>query len=193
MTANEVFHAKKGDKEVPMMKLTRDFFYFESDEFQAVQLNYSSSQSTNFLSSVILPRNGKTVDDAIEYLMNKPDTLNKFSKRKGKLELPKFKIEYSTSISGALKQLGMSRMFTFPLPNIATPKNLKVDEIIHKTYLEVNEKGAEAAAVTVAHLRAMAIIERPAPFHMRVDKPFLFLIEEKNTGIILFLGKIENL
>jgi len=175
-----------------MMKLSRDFFYFESDEFQAVQLNYSSAQPSNFVSSVLLPRNGKTVDDAIEYLVKKPDTLNKFSKRKGKLEFPRFKIEYSTSVGDALKHLGMSKMFTGPLPNIATPKNLKVDEIIHKTYLEVNEKGAEAAAITVAHLRAMAILERPAPFHMRVDRPFLFLIEEKNTGIILFLGKIEN-
>jgi len=191
-TVNETFHATKGDKELPMMKLNREFQYFESDEFQAVQLNYSSSSTTDFTSSVILPQPGKTVDGVLESIQNKPEVLNHFSKRKGKLELPRFKVEYSTSVKAALEQLGLSRMFHHALPNIAEPKNLVVDEIIHKTYLEVNEKGAEAAAVTVATMRSLAVLEKPAPFHMRVDRPFLFLIEEKNSGLILFLGKIEN-
>jgi serpin B len=63
-----------------------------------------------------------------------------------------------------------------------------IDKVKHKSYVEVNEEGTEAAAVTVVEMREISI--HPSDFHMRVDRPFIFLIRENKSQTILFIGKV---
>lgn len=67
-----------------------------------------------------------------------------------------------------------------------------VEQVIHKTYIDVNERGTEAAASTVVGLRAGSAPPVDAPFEMNVNRPFLFMIRDRQTGVVLFLGAIEN-
>ncbi|MNY46401.1 Serpin (serine protease inhibitor) [compost metagenome] len=73
-----------------------------------------------------------------------------------------------------------------------TPDPIYISRIIHKTYVDVNEKGTEASASTLVEMLAGAAPSVKLPFQMTVDRPFLFVIEDRQTGVWLFLGAIEN-
>ncbi len=107
--------------------------------------------------------------------------------------MPKFTIEFGTPLNQTLSQLGLECLFQRnQFSNLTEPGDLYIDFIIHKTFLEVNEKGAEAAAVTAVTMRAAAKLHIMEEFHMTVDSPFVFVIREVETGIVLFIGVINN-
>lgn len=106
--------------------------------------------------------------------------------------LPKFTIEYALRLNDVLKPLGMAEAFDpcradfgnmFPAP----PGTFYIDDVRHKTFVDVNEEGTEAAAAT-----SVGIGLTSAPARIEVDRPFIFAIRERLTGSILFLGKIMN-
>jgi serpin B len=74
---------------------------------------------------------------------------------------------------------------------LSQPNDLYIGYVLHKTFLEVNEKGAEAAAVTAVAMKARK--RATNNFTMRVDRPFLFTIHEQTTGLILFIGHFESI
>ncbi len=118
--------------------------------------------------------------------------MSSFSEQSGTLLLPKFKLEYEITLNDVLKSMGMKIAF---IPGQADftkmytgPFDLFIDEVKHKTYVNVDEEGTEAAAVTSVSIGLTSA--GGSGFAMRFYRPFVFVIRERNSGSILFIGKI---
>ena len=131
--------------------------------------------------------------------------IDKLQKRKTHVLLPKFKLETKYEMNDTLKAMGMVRAFTDPgmadgadftgMCASQDPRlRLCISKVIHKAFVEVNEKGTEAAAATAVIMKMAEKIERNTPFTptFQADRPFLFVIRDKKTGSILFIGRITN-
>jgi serine protease inhibitor len=119
------------------------------------------------------------------------------SKRGVVLKMPKFKISYKMENMGEdLMAMGLSRPFSFHPENFtklfSNPTNdLKINRVIHQSFIEVDEKGTEAAAATIVEV--IELSNSPSgPMNITLDRPFVFFIQEKHSGAILFMGKLEN-
>ena len=114
--------------------------------------------------------------------------ITQFSKQKGFIRLPRFKTDYDITLNDALKTLGMEEAFSNKANFSGMGKNFAISEVKHKTYVEVNEEGTEAAAVTSVGISALAVgsMLQP-PFRMIVDRPFFCAIR---AGRVLFMGSI---
>jgi serpin B len=112
----------------------------------------------------------------------------------GTIILPRFKLEYYTSLKTPLKALGMAPAFDkqqADFSNLCPPPRVYIDDVIHKTFVEVNEEGTEAAAVTAVKMVGMMAPRRSEKtFTMVVDRPFFVAIDDRETGALLFLGAI---
>ena len=173
-----------------MMNTSNENLYFENDDFQAIELPYGKE---NFSMIVILPKKEKDINEFISNL-NLEDWnswLTGFSKQNGSLVLPKFKIEYELEMNDVLKILGMPNAFTADadFSKMTKKQKLFISNVKHKTFVDVNEEGTEAAAVTVVEMKLTSF--KPG-FFMKVNRPFVFAIKEKETNSILFIGKIVN-
>ncbi|KAK3606706.1 hypothetical protein CHS0354_013549 [Potamilus streckersoni] len=106
------------------------------------------------------------------------------------VSLPKFKIEASFELSKVLSKLGMSDVFDenkADLSGMTNQKNVYLSQVFHKAFVEVNEEGTEAAAATGAVIKKRSL---PVMHSFDADHPFLFLIMDKRSGVILFLGRL---
>jgi serpin B len=105
--------------------------------------------------------------------------------------IPKFKAEYELSLKDALVSLGMEEAFTgaADFTKINEGGNIFISEVKHKTYIDVNEKGTEAAAVTSVEMKLTAILD---PIEFIADRPFLYTIRDTETGSILFSGIFDT-
>lgn len=190
-TRNDKFFIAEGKSILcEMMNTSEKNLYFENDDFQAIDLPYGKE---NFSMIVILPKEGKDINEFISNL-NPEDWilwLTKFSKQNGSLYLPKFKIEYELEMNDVLKALGMPNAFTADadFSKMTKKQKLYISNVKHKTFVDVNEEGTEAAAVTVVEMKLTSF--KPG-FTMKVNRPFVFAIKEKETNTILFIGKIIN-
>ncbi|HAR87010.1 MAG TPA: proteinase IV, partial [Clostridium sp.] len=109
------------------------------------------------------------------------------------VSFPKFEMEYGTKeLKGSLVALGMKDIFSDRANLSGIRENIYVSSVLHQGKIEVNEKGSEAAAVTIVEVRetAMPIINDPKEFI--ADRPFVFIIEDEESGTILFMGKLEE-
>lgn len=112
-----------------------------------------------------------------------------------KFLIPKFKTTFGFEASNILKGLGLTLPFCggglTEMVDSPSPEKLSVSQVFHKTFIEVNEEGTEAAAVTATVFKATSLtIEKTIDFV--ADHPFLFLIRDESTGVILFLGSMMN-
>jgi serpin B len=117
-----------------------------------------------------------------------------FNDEAGTLNLPKFRLEYSVQLKSPLQALGMKTAFD-PLQAdfSGIAPQLYISAVLQKTFVEVKEEGTEAAAVTGIDVEAAGIeMPPPHPFEMIVNRPFLFLIEDNQTGTILFMGVMHD-
>ena len=186
---------KGGTKEVQFMTQTKNFNYYEDNNVQVVELPYKNDSTSAI---VILPKEKIDVDT---YLKSLDDNvlntiLNGFTSKRVSLSLPKFEIEFESKFKEILKRLGMVQAFdiTADFNGIKCSGGIKVNDVIHKTYLKVDEKGTEAAAITAVDMIATtALVEI---IRMNVNRPFLFLLRStklpKNNDL-LFLAKVANL
>ena len=157
-----------------------------------VELPYGEDR--NFVMDVIIPADGVSVDEFVTGLDN--ELLGKFSAglQTGeiRLMLPSFKAEYEIFLNAALQRLGMKEAFTSSADFSAMSKdNLMISEVKQKTFIEVNEEGSEAAAITSVGMMRTSL--GPEPFSFTVDRPFVFLIRERTSGTLLFMGIVRNL
>lgn len=194
LTKKEDFYLKDGTKaEVSMMSLTEELRYMENDLFQAVQLPYDGE---TMHMTILLPT--EKVEMATFHqnftVNNWTNWQREFVEVEGTVMLPKFKISYETELNGILQQLGMERAFRkdAEFNQLIDEENpVWVSSVKQKTYLEVDEKGTEAAAVTGID---MVTESAPTPtdrtFLMEVNRPFTLLITDEETEAILFLGEI---
>jgi serpin B len=168
-----------------MMHQSGHYDYFKGDSFQAVRLPYGAKRMSMIL---LLPDTGTDLNGFLATIT--PDNWNawitKLQDAPGEVALPRFTSDYSAALKEPLTKLGMGIAFD---PNHADFTNLADGAYIafvqHKTFVEVNEEGTEAAAATGVGVGATAI--RP-PFHMTLDHPFFYAIRDDKTGAILFLG-----
>jgi serine protease inhibitor len=179
-------------KNVPMMTQNNKLKYYQDNDIQIVQMPYGKNASYSM--DIILPKNTKSFVDTLRY-----SQLNEYSKKlkekDGTLLLPRFKTEFAKNLNDSLQQLGMQKVFKdeAELTGISQVKS-KVSEVIHKTFLEVNEEGSEAAAVTSVGGDVTTSVGDPSDsFYMNVNKPFVILIKENKTNIPLFLGVINKI
>jgi len=187
---DKFFYAEGKSVLCDMMKTSEKNLYFENEDFQAVDLPYGKE---NFSMIIILPKKEKDINEFISNL-NIEDWnswLSGFSKQKGSLVLPKFKIEYDIEMNDVLKVLGMGNAFSFSadFSKMTKKQKLYISNVKHKTFVDVNEEGTEAAAVTVVEMKMTFV---GPGFFMKVNRPFVFAIKEKETNSIIFIGKIVN-
>jgi len=164
--------------------------YFTTSTFEAVDLAYADSI---YSMSIFLPKVGVSVNELANTLsLNNWNTwLDSFQPQEMFFSMPKFKMTYKEKLNRSLAELGMGIAFGpgADFSGINGTGGLYIDEAIHKSFIEVNEEGTEAAAVT-----SIGIVETSLPsipiFY--ADRPFLFTIRENKTGSILFFGKLMN-
>ncbi|GAA0770228.1 serpin family protein [Clostridium subterminale] len=192
------FTNSKGDKiEIDFMrKIAADdkTFYGEKDDFKAIKMPYDSGKVSMY---AVLPKEDSSIDNFINNLdMNKWNSIKKSigkEKEAVNVSFPKFEMEYGTKeLKGPLVALGMKDIFSDRANLSGIRENIYVSSVLHQGKIEVNEKGSEAAAVTIVEVRetAMPIINDPKEFI--ADRPFVFIIEDEESGIILFMGKLEE-
>jgi len=195
-TKEKPFYLATGQQEkVQMMSRFGHYMYLENNLFQAVMLPYGDNKQ--IVMYVFLPKGKVTLEQFMAKLTvtNWQKWLSEFNYREGTVELPRFKAEYSTSLVDVLKTLGMNDAF---LPSKADFSGISIsalldkmyiDQIIHKTFIEVNEEGTEAAAVTAAVIFGAAIdMNTPPRFQFIADHPFFYAIVDRKSGAILFMG-----
>ncbi len=190
-TKDEEFHVAGGESAmVPMMHRTHEFRYLDGDGFQAIELPYLGGQSSMV---VLVP---KEVDGlaALEAKLMAADLdawIGKMDGRQISLGMPRFKTECSFQLVPELKALGMKDAFVYPAADftgMSETKELYIGLVIHKSFVEVNEIGTEAAAATAVLMLKGGMPPEPVP--LTIDRPFLFLIRDEKTGAVLFLGRI---
>src|SRR5262249_5997757 len=116
---------------------------------------------------------------------------SRFHERKGTLDLPRFTMRYSADLKAPLWTMGIKSALT-PNADFSGMSNsrLYLSKIEHQSFVEVNEQGTEAAAVTTGIVSMSAVLNEPPPFQMVVDRPFLFVISDQKTKSILFMGMV---
>ena len=189
LTRDDYFTLNDGtQKPCKMMVQNGDFQYFANSDFQAVDLPYGAG---NFRMSILLPNPLFNIDSLIAQFnqQNWDMWMGSFSKSSGILKLPKFTMEYKIKLNDVLSDLGMAVAFNdqADFTKMSPPGNLFISRVKHKTFVKVNEEGTEAAAVTSV---AITLTSSGGEFAMRVDRPFIFVIHEKRSKAILFMGKI---
>lgn len=177
-----------------MMRQENEFSYFENDLFQAIDLPYGNEK---FSMTIFLPKPEVDIDSLISQFNqeNWGNWLGSFASDSGKLYFPKFTLEYKIKLNDVLTALGMGIAFDGSRADFSgiadltqLPGNLYITKVLHKTFIEVNEEGTEAAAVTSVEIGITAL--PPSGFVMRVNRPFVFAIRESHSQTILFMGKI---
>jgi len=176
---------------VPMMRNTESYGYAEDDNYQAIELSYDGGE----LSMVILlPQVGQfeAFEDALDG--NRiADLIRRIGHQQVALTMPKFTYESKFMMKKTLSDMGMRDAFLGGVANfsgINGQRTLFIDEIIHQAFVDVDEAGTEAAAATVVIIAELAAPAEPK--QVTVDRPFIFLIRDIETGTILFVGRVLN-
>ncbi len=189
------FHLPNGDsKQHPVMFREGEFPYLEGDGFQAVGIPYGKNGRLSMY--IFLPGPEQTLQSLYEKLdpAEWNTWLASFQETEGSVGLPRCKFGYEASFNDVLKELGMEIAFDDTAADFSgmrpVPPRLFIAEVKHKTFVEVDEKGTEAAGATSVEIRLeSAPLNR---FSMTVDRPFFFSIVDNKTGSILFLGSVTD-
>ncbi len=189
-TRDEAFTLLSGSKTTcKMMYLKGAMEYTATDQCQVIDIPYGDA---GFSMTIVLPKSGVSIDDFVGKLTQQQWNLwiADLAEKEGELYLPKFTLEYRKKLNDVLKGMGMAIAFspTFAdFTKIDAGGGLFISEVQHKTFVQVDEEGTEAAAVTSVGIGRTSIGDN---FVMKADRPFIFVIRENNTGAILFMGKI---
>lgn len=177
--------------QVPTMTLEKPFNFYSHADFQMLEMPYGSGKYSML---IFLPETGKKTGDVISLLNteNLNSWISKLSEQKKKVFLPKFEFKFDDSLVDELTALGMTDAFNDAKANLSGISNaakLMISEVMHKSYIKVDERGTEAAAVTGITVGVTSVGPDTS---FRVDHPFVFAIREKDTKAILFIGKVMN-
>lgn len=194
-TRDGTFHLANGStKQVPMMFRSGRYSHYYGDDFQAVNLPYGDGRMSMY---IFLPARDSNLNTFLGTLNpeNWENWISQFREQEISLRVPKFKLEYGTKeLNDALITLGMGVAFDANRANFSRMasledlgQNLYIDKVSHKTFIEVNEEGTEAAAVTV-----VGIVKTSLPPEFTADRPFFFAIRDNETGTVLFMGTVVD-
>ena len=176
---------------VNMMNATDTFAYASDDKAQYLDMPYGNK---SFSMTVILPTATKTTDDVLNQLNSSSFSkiVSEMKVQKVHVFFPRFKVKNTFMLNAMLQSMGMKKAFqeNAEFDGIASMKPLFVSFVQHDTYVEVTEEGTEAAAVTTIGVGTTSV--GPTEPYFIANKPFLFVIRERSTGVILFVGKMGN-
>lgn len=191
-TRAEPFHGIAGSAPVPLMQRTGKLRYTETDDLQVVEVPYGGDA---FAMTVLLPRGGMDLKRVVAEL-DEPRfqaLVATLTVREVELFLPRFRMEYHRTLNDDLKTLGMTHAFDPERADFtrihpaARELGLHVTSVIQKTFVQVDEEGTEAAAATSVEVGIVSMPVRPV---VRVDRPFLFVLRERLSGTVLFVGTV---
>ena len=193
MTSDAEFNGSHKVSKVRMMSRKAYMNYAEYMGCQLVELPYEGGRYSMY---VLLPPQDMDINELIEYLSEEAYTtaLSALKSTDVLLKMPKVKVETSLLLNNSLQEMGIRTAFTpaADFSAIAEMGPLSLGLVKQKCYVDISEKGTEAAAVTSAQIRMTSA--RPAPYvRMTVDRPFLFFITDTQESNILFAGRIMNL
>jgi serpin B len=190
-TQDGAFHLLDGSQvTVPMMHHTASYGYAEGEGYQAVELPYDGGE----LSMVILlPNEGAF--DAFESSLDagRVDVIvNDLTYQEVALTNPKFEIESDFSLVEALAEMGMPIAFSMDadFSGMDGTRELYIGEVLHKSFITVDEAGTEAAAATAVEMQLKGVPMEPVT--VTVNRPFIFFIRDIETGAILFVGRVVD-
>lgn len=202
-TREEVFTTPDGETRVPLMHQNVYMNYLRNDQYAAVSIPYGNGQ---WMMTVMLPEDGKTTDDVISSLAASgwstdflKNPLREARRYAVDLKLPRFETAFDTDDAGGLiellKGMGIRRAFdgnSAEIPNMCENGDLYISMMKQKAKIKVNEEGSEAAAVTIAGVNftsAGGDTQEPPKATFHANRPFVYLIHEQSSGVILFVGK----
>lgn len=183
------FFYPSNEKSIEVSKMLNfgDYMYYENDLFQCINIQFIDGLSMY----LILPdRLLKNIEDIkMEIISNWNEWKSKFSLRKGHIILPKFKISYGENILPVILNMVDDDFIGPEFYNMGNGE-LIVDAIIHKAFIEIDEDGVEAAAVTFIGYSGYSGTDEK--FYMNIDHPFMYFICDDKTGLVLFSGWVLN-
>jgi len=191
VTADGPFYLLDGGQvTVPMMKQTESFGYTNGEGYQAVELLYDGNE----LSMVILiPEAGQfqAFEEGLE-ADHVYDILDDLHPAQVTLTMPKFEFDSEFSLKDTLAEMGMPIVFSADadFSGMTGNRELFISDVVHKAFVAVDEAGSEAAAATAVIMPGSAAPE--PPLVVTIDRPFIFLIRDIDTGAILFVGRVLN-
>ena len=193
MTSSAKFHGSKSVSDVDMMARKAYMNYAEYNGCQLVELPYEGGRYAMY---VLLPPEDMDINELIGYLSQESydAAMNSQQSKEVLLKMPKVKVETSLLLNQSLQHMGIRTAFTgaADFKGISEMGPLSLGLVKQKCYVEISEKGTEAAAVTSAQIRMTAL--RPSQYvRMTVDRPYLFFVTDKQESNILFAGRIMNL
>jgi serpin B len=199
LTRNAPFTCGDGTKaEVPLMAQTGEFRYCEltanlerhPNRVQVLEMPYAGKE---LAMRIYLPANPAEIERLPQWIADGERGVESLASQQVQVSLPRFKAESEFSLSQTLIDLGMIAAFgnaDFTGMHSGLER-LFISAVLHKAFVEVNEKGTEAAAATGVIIRAVSARIPPIPV-FRADRPFLFTIRDNRTGSILFMGRYNG-
>ena len=201
---DQVFHGSQKDATVPFMHDKREMLYSETPSYQMISLPFTGSTAKSdspYSMAFILPTDGKDVTAVMNDLAATgfASAAAELAGTKVKLALPKFEFTFDTSMLKTMQTLGMNLAFD-STPGKADFKGMTgsynqicISDILHKCYIRVDEKGAEAAAVSEPIMSSASASLDDGQKNFTADRPFLFAIYDETDNTILFLGVVGQL
>lgn len=194
MTTDQTFYGVSKETKVKMMGRKGGYQYAQYQGFQMIQLPYEGMKYAMY---VILPPEGSDLDKLLPMVSEQAfsSAMDMLKQQEVRFFMPRFKAETSMLLNKPLQNMGIKTAFTSAadFSGIAQMGPLVLDQVKQKCYIEVAEKGTEAAAVTMAQMKLTSVRPVEKLPVMRVDRPFVFMIADKDNRNILFAGKIVNL
>ncbi len=187
MTRPGIFHLPNGsEKQVQMMRREGEYPYLRGERFEATSLSYGDGRLGMY---IFLPNRNSNLNKFLKDLNaeNWEGWISQLQDRRQTMMLPRFKLEYEVRLNDTLEALGMGIAFGAGADFSGMGPSLFISEVRHKTFVEVNEEGTEAAAVTAV------VGVKSVPSIFRVDRPFFFAIYDAETETILFMGTVTEL
>ena len=193
MTEEKDFYLTDGNTtKCNTMVQTAELKYMSNDDFQAVNLPYGNG---NYVMTIILPNSNANIDSIIEEMnsTNWELWMSQMETKKGTVYLPKLKFAYEKILNDALQSLGMRKAFSgADFSNMHETAQLFISEVRHKSFIEMNEEGTEAAAVTIVEIKLVSTGEgNEIDFTMNMNRPFIYAIRDINTNAMLFVGLLN--
>jgi serpin B len=195
-TRPEPFRLQSGQSvDVPTMHQTDKFGYLEDADWQALEMPYEGDALSMI---VLLPADREGTLSALESQLAEGDVLAELSilgREDVQVWLPKFEMTEELDLGSTLQSMGMTLAFSdrADFSGMAADAKLQISKALHKAFVEVDEKGTEAAAATAVVIGLTSMPMQPEePKVFRADRPFLFLIRHKASGAVLFVGRVMD-
>ncbi len=194
-TEQRTFYGTSGETSVDMMENESDYLFAVSEVMKSLTIKYKDG---DYLLHVFMPTDNRPLSELYGDLDHEIfETLKPTNREKITLRFPKFTLENELGLVDALKNLGLETVFDEALADFSNMAdieqlglNVYISDVLHASFIEVDEKGTEAAAATAVEMR-MESMPLPAPV-VEFNRPFLFVIEEPETGTILFMGQLVD-